>query len=128
MSRLDGFEIINTVIGITNVSITKSGIAFSKASIEKLDCPEFVVALVDKQGKRIAIKPCAKGDKGARSFFKQGRDVSKGVRWNNFDLQTMIERMMNWNLEECGWKITGDYSDEDNALIFDLTKAEAVKR
>lgn len=128
MGLLDNFEIVDAITGTPNISITRSGIAFSKAAIEKLKCPEFVSVLIDKSGKRIAIQTCNKNDRGARSFYKAGRDTAKGVRWNNYDLKTILEQMMNWNLEESGWKISGEYSDEDNALIFDLNNAEAVRR
>lgn len=128
MGMLDGFEVIDAVYGVPSVSITKNGISFNKTTLEKLNCPEYAKALIDKQGKRIAIVPCGEAEKGARIFFKNGRDTSNGVRWNNYDLRTTVERMMGWNLADGGWKIAGLYSEEDDALIFDLKEAEGLNR
>jgi hypothetical protein len=123
MGLLDGFEVIDTITGSPTMSITKNGISFNKTTLEKLACPEYVRALIDKTNKKIAIVPCGKTDRGSRSFYKVGKDTSNGARWNNYDLKQTIETLMKWNLEEESWKITGLYSEEDNALIFDLSNA-----
>lgn len=128
MSMLDGFEIIDTVSGVPSVSITKNGVSFNKSTIEKLHCPEYVVSLLDRTGCRFAIVPCSPNDRGARSFYKKDKELSYGVRWNNYDLRSTLETLMEWNLNNCGWKIAGTYSEADDALIFDLRNAEPLSR
>lgn len=128
MSLLEAFEVVDAVTGMPTVSITKNGIAFNKTVLEKMGCPEYVRAMIDKPGKRIAIAPCEKEDRGSRAFYKRGRNTANGVRWNNFDLRTTIETMMGWALADQGWKASGFYSEEDNAIIFDLNSAEPLSR
>ena len=128
MGLLDDFELVDSVSGIPSVSITKNGISFNKSTIEKLHCPEHVKLYLDRIGKRFAIVPCNKGDNGYRAFYRKEKDTANGVRWNNYDLRTTIAGLTGWNLEEHGWKICGLYSEEDNALIFDLNKAEPLSR
>ena len=128
MSILDSFQVIGNVTGVPSVSVTKNGIAFNKAVLEKMRCPEYVCAMIDKASKRIAIVACEKGSNGSRPFYKKGRDMSNGVRWNNADLRMTIENMMSWRLSEKGWKATGTYFEEENALIFDLNDSEPINR
>lgn len=128
MSLLDKFEIIDSVTGVPSISITKNGISFNKGTLEKLARPAYVQALIDKQNKQIAIVPCDENDRGSRFFYKEGRDTANGVRWNNFDLRTTVETMMGWDLSDGGWKSAGIFSEEDNALIYDLNSAEPIKR
>lgn len=126
MGKLDDFVLVEAISGIPTVAMTKNGISFNKTTIEKLNRPEYVKVLIDRKGNRIAITPCDKNDRGARSFYKEGRDTANGVRWNNFDLKSIIQSMMRWNFEDKGRKAEGFYSDEDNALIFDLREAITI--
>ena len=43
-------------IGHLYVSITDNGIAFSKAAIVRIGKPEYVIFMIDEEGKRIAIQ------------------------------------------------------------------------
>lgn len=128
MGLLDGFKVIDAVTGVPSVSITKNGIAFNKTVVEKMGCPSYVCAMIDKENKRFAIVPCEKDAKGHRAFYKKGRSTSYGVRWNNADLRMTIEMLMDWNLEESSWKVVGTYYEEENVLMFDLKEAEMMDK
>lgn len=128
MGFFDDFELLDPVNGIPSMSITKHGVSFNKSALEKLGCPENVKALLDKKGKRFAIISCEKEDRGARKFCKKGRDISNGVRWNNYDLKITLETLMGWNLAEQSWKSIGSYSEDERALIFDLLAVEDISR
>lgn len=124
MSLLDGFELLETITGVPSMSISKNGVSFNRAAIEKLGCPRYVLTLIDKQGCRFAIVECSKNDRGARDFVKTERNISNGVRWNNHDLRATLEALMGWNLSADSWKVEGKFSDQDRALIFDLYESE----
>lgn len=124
MGLLDDFKIVDVINGAPTMSITRNGVSFNKTTIEKLAFPENVILLIDEPSKRLAITPCDKTQRGARAFFKPGRDSASGVRWNNYDLKSTIENMMSWDLSTQAWRVTGLFSAEDNALIFDLSQAE----
>ena len=53
---LDGFKQNNMAVGSSSVSITDNGIAFSKAAIVRIGKPEYVIFMIDEEGKRIAIQ------------------------------------------------------------------------
>ena len=126
MSMLQGFEVVESINGILTMSVTKNGIAFNKTVLDKLGCPEKVVALINKETKCFAIQPCDESNQGARDFYNKNRRTSYGVRWNNQDLRSTIETIMDWNVQQQGWRIKGVYSEDDNAVVFDLNKAEEV--
>ena len=126
MGVWDGFEIFETVKGTPSMSVTKNGVAFNKTVVEKMHAPQYALPLIDRENKRFAVVACAGDERGAREFFKPGRELSYGARWNNHDLRSTIEGMMGWNLEANGWKAHGVYSEGKNGYIFDLSKAEKI--
>ena len=123
---LDGFEILTPIVGAPTVSLTDIGLSFNKNSVEKMQRAQFVKILLNRSTRQIAIIECEESDEGARSFLKNGRDPRMGVRWNNYDLKSEIAQLMNWDLSKGCKKIKGEFSKEDNALIFDLEKATAL--
>ena len=120
---LEGFEVMSPFVGAPSMSVNNTGLAFNKATVEKLKQPEYVQIMINRSLRLIAIKVCGQEDSGSRMFLKRGRDSKQGVRWNNYDLKSEISDLMNWNLIDEGKKIKGEYSAEDNAIIFDLKDA-----
>lgn len=123
---LDGFELLEPVAGAPTLSINEAGWSFNKTAVEKLMNPPFVKVLINRLTRQIAIVPCSELDGGARSFLKEGRESKTGVRWNNFDLKSEISQLMNWDLQNEGKKIKGEYVKMEEALIFDLNKATVL--
>lgn len=121
---LDGFKIVNLATGFPTISITKNGVALNKASIIKLDYAERVYLMIDETGKRIAVQRCEADDESSVPFYRKQKSMM--VRWNNADLESHIEKMMNWDLKTQGYKAAGEFLDEDKALIFDLNKATDI--
>lgn len=119
---LEGFKQYNMTIGTASVSITENGIAFSKTTIVKMDKVPYVKLFIDEENKRIAIQKANKEDEGAINFYSNQKIVS--VRWNNKELLKTIARMMDWELSGNVYKVDGDYIAEDEAMIFDLKRAE----
>ena len=119
---LEGFKQYNMTIGTASVSITENGIAFSKTTIVKMDKVPYVKLFIDEGNKRIAIQKANKEDEGVINFYSNQKIVS--VRWNNKELLKTIARMMDWELSGNVYKVDGDYIAEDEAMIFDLKKAE----
>lgn len=119
---LEGFKQYNMTIGTASVSITENGIAFSKTTIVKMDKVPYVKLFIDEGNKRIAIQKANKDDEGAINFYSNQKIIS--VRWNNKELLKTIARMMEWELSGNVYKVDGDYIAEDEAMIFDLKKAE----
>lgn len=121
---LEGFKIVNLATGLPTLSITKNGIALNKSAIIKLEYAERIYLMIDESGKRIAIQECTDGGESSIPFYKKQKSMM--VRWNNSDLENRIEKMMNWELKNTGHKVTGEFIDDEKALVFDLSKATDI--
>lgn len=126
---LTGFEPLVIASGLPRISITKNGLSFNKASVEKMERASYVCALIDRSGRRIAIVPDEGEDAPNRmEFFKKGADISNGVRWNSGDLKQTIQGLMGWNLDVAGYRVEGEYDAENRAIIFNLDDAVEIKK
>lgn len=124
---LEGFKVYNLSVGLPAMSITQNGVAFNKTSVLKLGYPEHVLILTNTQEKKIAIQVCDQSQESATPFYKGKKDANVvSVRWNNKDLMKTISSIMDWNLENAGYKIEGEYIEGENALVFDLIKATEI--
>ena len=124
------FVTFNFSEGLPTLSVTKNGLTFSKGTVIKMNYPEYAVLLIDKSGKRLAVKACRKEDNNAASFCsaekKEKNDVLS-VRWNSKDLLNTVASMMGWDLKLEAYKIEGQFIEEENAVLFDLNKAAILK-
>ncbi len=120
---LDGFKTINLTVGLPYISITENGLTFNKTCIMKIGRPSHVLLMLNEETKQIAIQPCDAENEDATPFLKSEKKSTISVRWNNKDLLNTLSKMMGWNLEETGYRIDGDYLNNENAMVFDLNKA-----
>lgn len=123
---LDGFEVITFGNTGAYVSITKNGLTFNKAALEKVNSASHVTLLVNRDAKQFAIKPCNPNDASAMPFTVS-KPTAPNVRWNSKDLLRLFSSLMSWNLGKCnGYKVNGEYNKSEKALLFDLTKAMPI--
>ena len=118
---LEGFRKVNLTSGLPYVSITDNGITFSKNAVIKMGKPKNVVLLMNEEKKMIAVQICDANEEGSIQFFKNIKSIN--VRINNKDFIYTLSRLMNWNIKEEGYRILGDWYENDQVMIFDLTKA-----
>ena len=127
MSWKDGYERYSAISGTPAMTITRNGISFNQAAVQKLGKPPYVNLFMDHYGERFAIEACYEKVDGALFFYKQGAPTSKGVRWNNADLRATFERMMGWDVRYAGYKVIGSFHDEElPALEFRLAEAMPI--
>ena len=93
----------------------------------KLGYPEFVLLLIDAEGKRVAVQSCTEDTANSMRFFKEKKSNVISVRWNGRDLLNTLERIMGWDLKKTSYRVEGMVLPEENAVLFDLTKAGALK-
>ncbi|WP_294369799.1 hypothetical protein [uncultured Clostridium sp.] len=118
---LEGFRKVNLTSGLPYVSITDNGITFSKNAVIKMGKPKNVVLLMNEEKKMIAVQICDANEEGSIQFFKNIKSIN--VRINNKDFIYTLSRLMNWNIKEEGYRILGDWYENEQVMIFDLTKA-----
>lgn len=120
---LEGFEVITFGNTGAYASITRNGITFNKAALEKVNGASHVTLLVNRDTRQFAIKQCNPNDGSAMPFTVQ-KPTSPNVRWNSKDLLRLFSGLMSWDLEKAnGYKVNGEYIKAEKALLFDLNKA-----
>ncbi|MBQ2661335.1 MAG: hypothetical protein IJF80_01625 [Clostridia bacterium] len=127
MSMLSNFKTFNFNEGVPYVSVTSNGVTFNKSVVLKLGKPEYAVFLFDEESQRIAVKACTKETDNSTQFYKPKKNNVISVRWNGKDLLNTIQMMMNWDLNVNAYRAEGALLKEDNAMIFDLSKATVLK-
>ena len=115
------FKKVNLTSWLPYVSITDNGITFSKNAVIKMGKPKNVVLLMNEEKKMIAVQICDANEEGSIQFFKNIKSIN--VRINNKDFIYTLSRLMNWNIKEEGYRILGDWYENEQVMIFDLTKA-----
>lgn len=125
---LDGFKKISLMQNNMFMSITNNGIGFSKNTILELGSPKYVVMLFNRKTSQIALQSSDGNDSNALVFLKKDKKAANGVRINNRRLQSLLAKTMNWDIDNNIYRVSGIYSDTDQAMIFDLTNAKYCKR
>lgn len=127
MTTLDNFEVFDFSEGVPSISITQNGITFNKSVVLKLGCPEHVILLIDRAGKRIAIQECDANTPKAVPFYKVKQSNVISVRWNGRDLLNTIQTITGWDLSKSGYRVEGELLREEHAMLFELSKAVELK-
>ena len=129
MGLLDSFKPRKLVAGSPFISITDNGVSLNKSAVDRLEYAEYVKILVDEDGKRLAIQICESDDADKTPFV----NASKGkeaqyVRWNN---REFIKQLLSWapndELMRNGFKVPGEYLQDDRAFLFIFAKAVPLK-
>lgn len=126
MTELTGFSVVS--FGGTGplASVTRNGVTFNKAAVDRMGSTQYVLLLLDESTKRFAIQKCTQNTPQAMPFVAAIKKGAPSVRWGSKEFLKIIKRLTGWPLEDkgCkGFKVPGEYQRSDNAMIFDLTKA-----
>lgn len=125
---LEGFVKIPIFKGTVFMSVSKGVVSFSGKSVLLMQKASFVNFLVNEEDKKIAIQKCNKGSGDAISFCRSEKSFKNGVHLHNFEIAALIAEMMGWDLEKFYYRIDGEFSEEDQAMIFDLNFARQFNR
>lgn len=126
MDWKSGFTRYTAITGLPSMSVTKNGVSFNQAAVLRMGKPHFVRLYIDAEGMRFAIEACEQPEDGTLPFYRGG-DISKGVRWNNSDLKSTLERLMGWSTNKVGFKVRGTFHEEPSpALEFGLAEATTL--
>lgn len=126
--NMTGFEKIILVGGEPFISITDRATSFNQNAVIKLGEPEKVCLFLNRETKQLAVMPSKSDDSSAINFLKKGKDPSRGVRFNSKDLQYSLARLMDWDIDNNIYRITGEYDAESNVMIFSLSEATCTQK
>ena len=125
---MSGFEKIVLVGGEPFISITDRATAFNQNAIMKLGSPEKVCLYFNRETKQLAVQPSKDNDSAAIPFLKKGKDPARGVRFNSKDLQYSLARLMDWDIDNNIYRISGSYDSESNVMVFSLNEATCTQK
>ena len=125
---LSGFKKLTLVSGESFISITDRATAFNQNAVIKIGSPQKVCLLLNQDTKQLAVIPADVNDTSAINFLKPGRDPARGVRFNSKDFQYNLAKMMEWDIDSRIYRINGEYDEENNAMIFSLSKATSTPK
>jgi len=127
MAALAGFKAFNFNEGVAYVSITNNGVTFNRSVLLKLSCPTHVVLLINEEARQIAIQVCDESDANSVPFYKKKANDVLSVRWNARDLLNNLSAMMDWDLNKQSYRVEGVLLKDENAILFDFSKASELK-
>ncbi len=126
---MQGFERYRfTAFDDVFVSFTRYGMAFSTSSVKLLGYPLYAEVYLDRENKRFAITPGEKGDPDAKAFVRDPEAKNASfVRWNERRLLHDLIDLGGLILGQKGVRVPGEYVESEKMIIYDLTKAEAIR-
>lgn len=123
---LENFKTYTVTSGLPTMTVSNYGVSFSKAAVVRLGKPEYAKLLVNSDEKMFAVQTSDSMDEDANVFYRKKSNGVITARWNSKELLQMISKMMDWNLDNASYKVSGEYFPEETAIIFDLKNAEVV--
>lgn len=123
---MDGFKPFTFGNTGPSVSITKNGVTFNKAAVDKLGSPQFTLLLINEKEKKLAVKKTTATDPLAVPFCATIKKGAPSVRWNSKELLRAICSMTGWDFSAnntTSYKIFATYDRSEGALMIDLTAA-----
>ena len=110
------------------VSLNRYGIKFSTSAVKLLGYPLYAEVYLDRENKRFAITPGEKGDPYAKTFVRHPEAKNASfVRWSERRLLNDLIDLGGLTLGEKGVRIPGEYVESEKTIVYDLTKAEAIR-
>ena len=124
----DDFKQLEKVSGRAILTVTKNGVSFSKQVLSKLSYPNYVQVFISQSKKLLGIRACDEFTENAIKFVNKDKEKADYVRWNNSDFTKEINSIATLEAIEKGYKVEGDYLEDENALLFDFNKLEIIKK
>ena len=123
---LSGFKPVNVAKGPVTMTIAYSGVSFSKAAVQTLGNPGYVVLLLNEDEKKVALQVSKSDEPNAIAFYKATRQTGD-VRWNYSSLKNSLSDLMRWNIQDHTYRVEGHYYTHGNILMFDLAEASQLR-
>ena len=125
MGLFDGYVQLSNESGLSFMSVSKGGINFSKAVVDKLKSPRYISIWVNEEKKIILITPTDSENQDHSFLFSRGPTSTCGVLIHRKNLQRKISEMMGFANEgiQDTLYIDGEYFSNENTFGFDAKKA-----
>lgn len=128
MSMFDSpsFKPMDRVAGKASLSVTRTGVGFSKQAISKLNYPHYVQIFINKEDKLLGMRSCGQDDPNSIKFVNKSKEKVDSVRWNNPEFTDELNSLVEPKLLARGYKVFAEYLSDEKALLFDFKKASPL--
>ena len=99
------------------ITLSRYGITFSKASLEKLNNAQYVHALIDRDNQQFAIQPC-ENDAAAIEFVSPSKKNPAFIRWGSRKMLRTLVSVTNINVNESSYRFAGVFYKEEGVIIY----------
>jgi hypothetical protein len=116
------FEVFDPRIGSVSVSVAHYGLTFSRAAVEVMGKPKYIILGFDKSDSVIVIKPAEESDPRKIAFIE--KEKNGNVRINSKEFVRMLMRYFP-NDDRFSGKASrylSYWDDEEGALLVDLKR------
>ena len=124
----DDFKPLERIAGRAVITVTKNGVSFSKQAVSKLSYTHYVQIFISQSKKILGVKACDKNSTNSIKFVNEEKQKVDYVRWNNADFTKEINSIATEEAVKEGYKVEGDYLQDENALIFNFNNLEIIKK
>lgn len=124
MGLFDGYTQLSNESGNAFMSVSASGITFSKAVVTKLMAPRYVSFWINSEKKMIIITPTDEADNAHSFRFARKDDSTDGVLMHRRNLQRKIYEIMGYEygtIQDTIY-VDGEFYPSENAFQFDTKK------
>ncbi|NHM13508.1 hypothetical protein [Xiamenia xianingshaonis] len=128
---LDSFEIYEPTGSVLVTVSAKGAMTFSRDCVMTMHEPRYVVFMLDRGGKKLAVVSCERTSRGARAFSKGSNGkrshAADSVRVSDKGLAREIALLAGVELMSGSVKFEGIWHEEVKAMVFDLAVKPAGK-
>ena len=122
------FRPMDRVAGKITISITGTGVGFSKQVLSRLGYAHYVQIFINEEDKLLGIKACEQDTPNSMKFISQKKEKVDSLRWNNPTFKTEIQSLVSKELSKANYACDGEYLPEEKAVLFDFNKAYPMKK
>ena len=129
MSLFDSpnFKPMERIAGRAILTVTKSGVSFSKQAVAKLSYPHYVQIFINKKEKLLGVRSCEEKDRNSIKFVNSSKEKVDYVRWNNNDFTSEINSLVSKEIANKGYKVEAEFLEEENALLFKFENLQIIE-
>lgn len=104
------------------VTVGQNGLSFNVKTADVLHRAAFVRVLLNEKTRQLAVQAVLALDPQSTLFFRPEVFKHNRIKINSRSMVRKIRAAAGWK-EDDTWNITGVYSAEDDAIIYDLQRA-----
>ena len=121
------YKPLEKIAGKIAINVRGNTVAFTKQLISKLRYPKYIQVFINSVEKKLGLKVCKETDDNALKFVPLDKKTVESIRWNNPVFTSSISALVSSECFDSDYTCVGEYYEEEEAILFDMTKATPLK-